>query len=823
MDHTTIDSEFLKPLVGAWLTKIEAARKHRAPWKETADECMMFYSQSAKAMWDTDYSKKFWSNVDLPKFRITINKAFEMVSIFGPNLFWEVPHRTVESKRPMAIPPEFFGLDPAVIEAANEAGQGDMLQNTGFQNPGMQSSGMQIPGMQPPDVPDPRVAQYQQLMQAQEESERGDKVTGYLMDRWLNYTPREQGGGGLVGHSMRCVIDALVKGRGVSASRPYRMPGGTRNLTGSFRVAPEDVFLDPDFDSVGECRWMAIRHVEVFTEVEKRFGLPPESLRSKATSESMWTNGELSTDDNASANRKAGQTNDLVVWYEIFSKSGSGVMSTTTDSTIKRHLDQTAGQYAYIAISPSVPYPLNMPAERLRRGATDDDVKQGFSWPIPYWMDDRWPIECLDFYVDPDYSWPIAPLAPGLGELKLLNFLMSWFAQRTWRSSRDFWAVGQAHVEHYREYIESGKDQSIIPVPVTAGGSVKDSVEILTQPESRQDLTRLIGFVSDMFDKRVGLTATAYGQNENSTQSRTAEETSSKNRAVQVRPEFMQKQVVDWQSKVASAEAMITRLFVRAEDVAGLLGPAGAMLWDQYIVSQDIELVTRQFNYTVSAASIRRPNRERDIGNFQQVIGQFAPVMTGYAQSTGNYQPFNEMMMEWARLHDADLDALQIPPQETDPEQEAVQQRMQQIEIEKASADIERIKAQAMNFEANAQSTMMQAQLDAQMKPQETAASQAMDQAKMQQKAMADEAKLQMEMAKKTLDIQLAEANARSQLRQREEQHDQELDHRDESHEQQLDHREELAAIEADNRQQQARQQAQQQNSQNADAIGSST
>jgi hypothetical protein len=774
LDHTTIDSEFLRPLVTGWLSKLEASSRSRAGWKEIADECMMFYSNSAKAMWDPQVSKKFWKGVKLPKFRVTINKAFEMVAIFGPNLFWEVPHRLVEPKRPLEIPPELFGITPEMMAQAGEIPQQQQAFN-------------------------PQVALYQQLMAGQQQSEVQDKAIGFLMDRWLNYTPREQPGGGLSGHSMRGVIDSLIKGRGVAAVRPYTMPGSQRKLTGSFHVRPEYVYLDPDFDSVDECRWMAIKHVDVHTEVEKRFGLPANSLKNKSTLESSWHFGELATDDQSSAQRREGQTNDLVIWYEIYSKAGVGVVNTSMEPTIREHMDKTVGQYAYIAVCADVPYPLNMSAEVIRKGATDEQVKQAFAWPVPFWADDKWPIEFLDYYPDPQSAWPVAPMAPGLGELKLLNFLMSWFANRTWKSSRDFWAVAQPHIEHYKQYILGGEDQSIIPTPVGLK-SPKEAIEILTQPEMRQDMTQLIGFVSDMFDKRVGLTPTIYGQNENSTQNRTAEETVSKNRAVQARPEYMQKQVVDWQSRLAQSEALVTRWFVKSQDVAAFLGPAGAYLWSQHIESTDVELVVRQFTYTVGASSIRRPNRERDIGNFQNVMALFSPALESVGQSTGNYEPFNSMMKKWAELHDANLDAMQIPSQQPTPEQQAAQEQAQDLEMQELIA-----KTRKLNAEAEA------TQVEAQMRPIELQAQQAQQQSQLQMEELrqrGEESRMQIELQAKQLDLSMKQLESQVKLQQDADSHDQELMQDQEFHEQELEHKQELAETDLEIKREQARIQA---------------
>lgn len=787
MDHTTLDSEFLRPLVTGWMNKLESSSVRRKEWKEIADECMMFYNNSAKAMWDPIISKKFWKDVKLPRFRVTINKAFEMVAIFGPNLFWEVPHRLVECKRQLALDPEMFGVTPEMLQQAEQqaAQQAQMMPDMmGMGQMGMDQPGM-MPGMMP--QPDPMVVMYQQMMQAQQQSERQDRVVEKLMDRWLNYTPREQPGGGLAGHSMRCVVDSLIKGRGVLATRPYQMPGSQRTLTGSFRVRPDYIYLDPDFDSVDECRWMAIKHVDTHTEVERRFNLEKNSLKNVASLESSWNHGELSTDDEASSRRRAGQTSDLVVWYEVFSKSGVGCVNTTMEPTIREHMDRVVGQHAYIAVCAGSPHPLNLSAESLRRGATDEQVKEAFSWPIPTWADDRWPVEFLDYYHDPESAWPVAPMAPGLGELKLLNFLMSWFANRTWKSSRDFWAVAQPHLEHYKEYILGGDDQSIIPTPVGLK-TPKEAIEILTQPEMRQDMTQLIGFVSDMFDKRVGLTPTIYGQNENNTQNRTAEETSSKNRAVQARPEFMQKQVVDWQSRVASAEALVTRLFITAEDVQGLLGPAGAYLWQQHIASADLEQVVRQFNYTIGASSIRRPNRERDIGNFQTVMGQFAPVMMGVGQATGNYESFNGLMQKWGELHDMKMDDLMIPPPEgPSPEQQEFEQQSQQLELAEKQAKVGKL-----NAEAQAKT------VESQMKPIELQVSQQQAASQLQMEELrqqGEQSQMQIDLAVKQLEMELAQVEASMKLDQDAEEHDQDLFQDAEMHEQEMEQKRETARL----------------------------
>ena len=738
MDHNTVESEFLRPLVGAWCAKLNLAKESRKDWEEVANECTMFYGQSSKAMWDSDYSKKFFAGNALPRFRMVMNKAFEMVAIYAPNLFWRVPHRNVEPRKQLDLP-----------------------------------SGLMQQAQQDPEM--------QMLLQQQQQMGEAADIVSELLSHSLNFMPEQQPGGGLSEHCNRCVVDTLITGMGVLATRPYKLPGSDRVRVGSFRVNPLDVFFDPDFKTVDDARWIAIRHRELQSEVEARFKLPRGSLDGKGTDESLGQYAELATDPLASENRKNNQTQNVIVWYEIFSKSGVGISNSRTDPAIRDHLNSVAGQYAYVAICPTCPYPLNMPSAALRAGATDVDVRQAFRWPMETWRGDRWPIEISSFYYNTDSPYPMPPLAPGIGELRLLNFLVSWYAQRVWSSSRDFWAVAQQYEDHFNKIIADGKDQSVMPIPV--GVKPDEAVRIFTQPESRLDIARLIEMVSSMFDRRVGLTATIYGQNEGGTQNRTAEETMSKQRMVMARPEFMQQRIVDWMGKVAQLEAFATRLFVGAKDMEPLVGPVGAMLWGNYVQNSDAEYVLNQFQYSVAAASIRRPNRERDIGNFQQVMGQFLPVFTDYAQRTNNYNPFNAVIGRWGELHDADMESLFIPPPDQPSEEDAqLQKQVQGLELEKLSAEVRKIEADAGKLAAEATATQQQPviqQHQALAEVEIKKAESGLKQHELQQK-------VQMDRMKSLLGIELEQDRHEQQLEHDEELHDQGLRQSEETHEQRL-------------------------------------
>lgn len=663
--------EFLRPLVTGWLEKINAAMQSpaRKRWDEVADECIMFYARSAAAMWNPDYSRKFWRNVPAPKFQFTVNKAFELVAIYGPNLMWDVPYRTVKPKRLIEYPQDL------------------MLATFG----------------------DEQVIQ--QMMQMQQMEGSKDKAVSYLMECALNYFAAEQPHGGLARHSKRCVTDALLTGRGCTITRPYTYHGSNRNLVGSFRLDPRHVVTDPDFPTTGQAKWIAIWHCDPHWEVERRFKMAPNSLRGRATLESVSARAEAATQfDQGNMQRQQGVSNDLVVWWEIYSKTGPGTRMSGMQSPIKDHLENVVGDYAYIAVSPNVPFPLNMPTDRLRSGATDSEVKSQFSWPVPVWADDRWPVEFLDFYDDPDGPYPIAPMAPGLGELKFMNHMLSWLANRIYSSSRDFWAVAGPHVEHYREHLENALDQGIIPTPLTVD-DVRKAITVITQPETRYDSWRILEKVSELFDKATGLTEFAYGRNEDGTQDRTAETTMARAKAVGARPEMMQKAVVEWQSQIASLEAFMARWFVTGQDLEPKIGQVGRMLWEQHVMQSDVELVVRQMQYDVSAASVRRPNLERSLANFQGLLNTFAGILQSHAQQTGNYDGINALLRKWGELHDEDMSGIMLAAPEPDPMQQQMQEQQMQLEMQKMQSEIQKAEMELQKTQAELQSKMQQSQM----------------------------------------------------------------------------------------------------------------
>lgn len=347
-----------RPLVSGWIGKLDEAKRHKEPWQQVADECMRFFSASAGWMWEDKYrTLTLGKDVPSPRFRVTIAKAFELVALFGPVLFWRYPIRHVLPIKPMQMPPAMMGdpNDPFVQQAMH----------------------------------------FEQMRYGQELATK--EAIAELRSKWLNYTPGEMPNGGLKSHGQLATTDALVKGRGISVVRPYQFPGSQKVLTGGFYHSVDKFFIDPDATSpdLSDAQWMALEHNEPYWEVERRFGLPSGSMKKYGSSESGYSQGERKGTDTEKYDRQIGKTFDLVCWYEIWSKGGVGARLTGMKAEIKDFLDQSTSDYAYVAVCKECPYPLNAPTERLKE-ASPEDVQAMFDWPIPFWRDDRWPISCHD-------------------------------------------------------------------------------------------------------------------------------------------------------------------------------------------------------------------------------------------------------------------------------------------------------------------------------------------------------------------------------------------------------------------------------------------
>ena len=595
-----IDPVF-RAVVGHWISKIRNAQRHkREVFGNAARECQSFYDGPKD--WDelmgTMAGMGDGDGFPLPDFKVSVNKTFEFVTIFGPSLYYENPVRTVRPRMPVQVPPEFF--------------------------------------------PNPML--YQSMWQQEDARVRQDGLRGVLLETMLNWTPREF----RLAREARCAIDeALIKGRGLLWTDLYTPPGANFRVVRTTSDSVDHLFCDPDADSFDNCKWIARRRFHPTWYVERLYGLRPGSV--KGNCESNEVQSLATVDENLQFDRKRGLSNDLICYYQFWSKMGIGGRLAGLNPGYRKPLEMF-GDYCYIVVADSIPFPLNMPPDLYNDPSFANDPNQVYgriAWPIPFWADDEWPCTALDFHTIHGCPWPLGHLKAGMGELKFLNWVMSFLMSRIRMSCRDFIAMKKSVGEEIKTTILEGRDLALLELD-SDHGTIQELVSFLQHPEVNGDVWKMIQEVERNFDKRVGLTELMYG-GDTSTQIRSASEVNLRNQNMNIRPEDMGKQVEAWMSDVAAKEAFACRYHLRADDVQPVLGAMGSYAWDTFVATTDVHVAAHQLEYSVEAGSTRRPNKEWEAKTMTDMFQYVSPLFQAYSQQTGDMTPLNNLLSDLAK------------------------------------------------------------------------------------------------------------------------------------------------------------------------------
>jgi hypothetical protein len=693
----------MSQVVEAWGGRLARAREHREPWDAVASECQMFYSAVCGFLFDPKYRARFWGANDLdPTFRITLARAFEVVALYSPNLYWDNPVRRARPTDFIAVPPEMFG------DLQNDP-QAQML--------------------------------FQQEQQRYQAEAMQRNMAAALQERILNKTPDLLG---LHEEARQGVIDMLLTGRGILKTEPARQPGSSKLLVGSFNLNPMQHFVDPDCQKAKDAYWQIEECHAPYWQVEREFRLYPQGvLRNAATHESGNQQGAMWGDSAAGAanNRLTGHSKDELTYYKVYSRMGIGLqeMDGSYQHPYAVALDRIVGDYAYFAIAPGVPYFLNCP-DWVFQQASVEEIRARFAWPITFWTEGKWPYSFLDAYPQnrPDdqrrgYPYPLSCLAPGLGELKAINLLMASLLNQSWMSGRTIAAVMKSAAADVEKALTSLKDFAVIGLDQVS----EDLNKIIQFVEFRSNTTdryQVIAMLAQALDRRWGVNELLYGQSGES-MPRSATDVQARQSNTSIRPQDLGRRVKDWQRDVARREAYGLWYATNPQDHVDHLGQAGAAMWGKFVKSQSGERVIRQIDYQVEAENMQRPDRARDGENLRNFMQAFAAPMQLSLQA-GNVEPVNALIDLFGQVSGMKVDQLKLqPPPPPDPSQSPEMQAKQaEIQLEQAKAQLQ------------AQIDQMKAQQDLETARQKFAEQMREDQEKHQQEMRQDQEKHRQEM-----------------------------------------------------------------------------
>lgn len=625
----------LRAISQSWLSKLKQAEKHKRPFSEDAKEAMNFFDGGDNWFWKNRGTENQVSRIAPPSFRMCINKAFEAVKLFGSVIYHRNPVRTVTPRQFPVITPAALGIDP--------------------------NAPPQVDPMTGQEMPDPRIQYFIEASQQVGLGEEQRKTISSMIESYLNYTPVEVN---LKENSRRVTDEGIIKGMGVWWTELMEVAGPDGNgygIVGSFADSVDNLLLDPDADEQEDILWCARRCVHPIDDVASQYGLPREQLKGHLESYVARTEeGERGY----KTKKKNGKTNDLIVYWKLWSKTGFGNTLKGAPKEFAQTFD-SLGKNCYIVVAEGIDYPLNVPKDVALEEPDETGLPNSLfartRWPIPFYADiNGWPFTPLQFHRKPGYVWPISHLKPGMPELKFLNWALSFLSTRIMISCKTMIGVSKAAGDDIKDQILKHEENgfSVVELSETLGKSVQDVVSIFQMPNISSDIWQIVSAVSDMFDKRVGLTELVYGMTRN--QFRSAAEAQVKSEQISVRPDDMANVLEDAMSMLARKEALAARWLLNPEDVAPIIGPLGAQVWQELIQQLDINQLAREFDYRIEAGSARKPNKGARVETMQMAVQTLGPVLQGLIPM-GVVDPFNALISDWAKSIDVDPAPYLIP------------------------------------------------------------------------------------------------------------------------------------------------------------------
>lgn len=613
---------------------------------------MRFYDGAHNFMWDEEYAIQPGGYLDedsykaggLPSFRMTVNRIFEGVALFGPALFARYPTVSVQPIMPPQITPEALGLD----------------------------------------MRDPQAAMmYQQYMEEQQREMSVKHSCSNIKAHYLDWVQRETD---KKTECRKALTEAIVKGMGCLYHDLYTPSGSQLRMPRSVYLNVDDYFKDPDATCAENVEWIAIRRIEAVNRVEAKFGLPSGTIRGQW--QSMGSQATELGQRDVKQNRYDGKSFDLVEYYEVFSKNGIGDKLSNERWADLPDLSDF-GDFCYLAICKDVPFPLNIPSDLIHT-AEFEELFLRAQWPIPFWTDEGlgggWPVSEIGFFHKPGCVWPIPLFKPVIGEMRFINWCMSFLADRVAASSTTYLGVAQAAGAEIKEKILGGMAPfTVVEIADILGKNVSDVMSFMNSPPVNTDIWRMVIEVSERIDKATGLTELMYGMS--SRQIRSAREADIKDANTSIRPDDMAEMTENWLSQTVLKEMEAAAWGCGEEDVSPVLGPAGARVFVNMLDTQGFEKIVRGYSYTIEAGSSRKPNkanRLRDLNSFGQIA---LPVLQQFALQ-GLTDPWNNFMAEYGKALDMDASSfmIQLPPPQPPSQEDQIRQ---QLELQRVAAEVE--------------------------------------------------------------------------------------------------------------------------------------
>lgn len=367
----------------------------------------------------------------------------------------------------------------------------------------------------------------------------------------LTYTAREA----RFARTIRNVVDdGLISGRLVLR----QVWDDVRKIITSTYVDSMDLLFDPDFTSIEDANWIAIRHREPLWQLERR--LP--KWRTKGLQKHALSGGvigvqreddshEKEEDDDEDSSGRATAT--VVEWWEILSKMGVGLrMAGMPRPEVKKWSDEKDFVRLAIVLGHEI---------LLEEG----------DWDVPLYLDRTWPISHVDFVETPRASWPQSPMGLVLPLQKAADLLTSLKLSSCKNRERVLMFIDKKFAVEAQEAVRHGTSADLIPVDLPQGYSLDMVLKIAELGQGNPETAQEREFLLKEMEQTLGTTSLVTGGQDQESQDRSATATQLRNSAAEIRTADLENKVSELLTDAACKEALAWRLFVDEEDIASIV------------------------------------------------------------------------------------------------------------------------------------------------------------------------------------------------------------------------------------------------------------
>jgi hypothetical protein len=626
--------DWLKSIVDLWLSHIQVCRdvKERQFGKSAA-KIWGFYGKSYKDLVASDgLGERIDADYGFHE-KTRINKTQEFVSLMLPRIHEKVPHRVCRS-RAQDVPPDLLMHMQRIL--------GFPIANAG------------------------------------QKSE--DRVRAWQMERWLNYIPGEYD---LFRESRTAIIEALVKGRGVTWSEMIEGPHG--RIPATFYDTVDSLLIDSNCLQYRDAGYIVRERIRTVWQVEQDFGIPADTLRGKY--QSYQQQAKSRADAYRSGGNHDTEEKDLCRYYEVWSRVGFGQWFNDAGDTVKNTMAavENVGNNVFLAILPGLNYPLNLPEDRIDQ-MTAEEIKQRIEWPMAFHAEpvDPWPCTFLDFLPNTENCWATPILEAALPLQVFLDAIYTFCMRRVKVTSRDLMVISKSLSEEIKHIAINGIDLEALEYDGDAN-EISKLLHIVQFPDMNKDVWSIIQAIERKWEQSTGMEPGMYGA-EPERQMRSAAEAQSRHVALNSRPDDYAGCVMAWQSRIAAKEGQASRLYVRPETVAPSFGEQApdlsnpqtaatspmSWLWAALVNTDDPAIAAAEVEYTCEAGAGSRMNKQKLVSDAGVLTQQLLPTFMQFA-AQGNVKPYNNLMGLLADAYEMPLNKLSLeeaPSEMAQPEQE---------------------------------------------------------------------------------------------------------------------------------------------------------